>query len=210
MTHAVRRILAAGGVSHVVVVTPATHESDFDEALAEFDPTLVTRVGGGAERSDSVRAGLAALDASCDAVLVHDAARCLAPPSLVARVLAALDDGADAVVPGVAVVDTIKLVEAREAQTVVASTPARAALRAIQTPQGFRRSALLAAHACGADATDDAALVELAGADVVVVAGDDLALKVTTPLDMVLAEHLLAGADAVAGEATDTHPRGQS
>ena len=50
MTHAVRRILAAGGVSHVVVVTPATHESDFDEALAEFDPTLVTRVGGGAER----------------------------------------------------------------------------------------------------------------------------------------------------------------
>ena len=110
VTHAVRRILAAGGVSHVVVVTPATHESDFDEALAEFDPTLVTRVGGGAERSDSVRAGLAALDASCDAVLVHDAARCLAPPSLVARVLAALDDGADAVVPGVAVVDTIKLV----------------------------------------------------------------------------------------------------
>ena len=210
MTHAVRRILAAGGVSHVVVVTPATHESDFDEALAEFDPTLVTRVGGGAERSDSVRAGLAAPDASCDAVLVHDAARCLAPPSLVARVLAALDDGADAVVPGVAVVDTIKLVEAREAQTVVASTPARAALRAIQTPQGFRRSVLLAAHACGADATDDAALVELAGADVVVVAGDDLALKVTTPLDMVLAEHLLAADDAVAGEVTDTHPRGQS
>ncbi|STD20172.1 2-C-methyl-D-erythritol 4-phosphate cytidylyltransferase [Dermacoccus nishinomiyaensis] len=210
VTHAVRRILAGGGVSHVVVVTPATHESDFDEALAEFDPTLVTRVGGGAERSDSVRAGLAALDASCDAVLVHDAARCLAPPSLVARVLAALDDGADAVVPGVAVVDTIKLVEAREAQTVVASTPARAALRAIQTPQGFRRSALLAAHACGADATDDAALVELAGADVVVVAGDDLALKVTTPLDMVLAEHLLAADDAVAGEVTDTHPRGQS
>lgn len=212
VTHAVRRLVATGGVSHVVVVVPASHEDEFADVLSEFadGDVPVEIVAGGAERSDSVRCGLRALDRECDIVLVHDAARCLAPPSLVARVLAALDDGADAVVPGVAVVDTIKLVEAREAQTVVASTPARAALRAIQTPQGFRRSALLAAHACGADATDDAALVELAGADVVVVAGDDLALKVTTPLDMVLAEHLLAVDDAVAGEVTDTHPRGQS
>ena len=58
MTHAVRRILAAGGVSHVVVVTPATHESDFDEALAEFDPTLVTRVGGGADLAVALALGL--------------------------------------------------------------------------------------------------------------------------------------------------------
>lgn len=191
VTHAVRRLLAVGGVSHVVVVTTGTHESDFDAALAEFDAAVVTHVGGGAERSDSVRAGLGALDAACDVVLVHDAARCLAPADLARRVVDAVAAGADAVIPAVPVVDTIKVVRDEGHVAHVVSTPNRSTLRAVQTPQGFRRSALDAAHARGLDATDDAALVEQAGGEVVVVDGDQLALKVTTPLDMVLAEHLL-------------------
>lgn len=201
VVHAVRRLLAAGGVNHVVVVVPATHETEFAEVLGALGPAnAVVVVPGGAERSDSVRAGLRALDRTCDLVLVHDAARALAPPALIRRVVAVLDAGADAVVPAVPVVDTVKVVEplARDglarvlphAERVVA-TPVRSALRAVQTPQGFRRSTLVAAHESGLDATDDAALVELAGGEVVVVPGDQLALKVTTPLDLVVAEHLL-------------------
>lgn len=200
VVHAVRRLLAAGGVSHVVVVAPATHETPLRDVLAEagaLDERVLV-VPGGAERSDSVRHGLRALDRSCDLVLVHDAARALAPSDLSERVLAVLDAGADAVIPGVAVHDTIKIVESRDDVGAdadgerVVSTPPRAALRAVQTPQGFRRSVLVTAHESGADATDDAALVEAAGGDVVVIEGDILALKITTPLDIVVAEHLLA------------------
>lgn len=203
MTHAVRRLVATGGVSHVVVVVPPSHEREFADALAEFvdADVAVDAVEGGAERSDSVRCGLRALDRACDLVLVHDAARCLAPTALHQRVLAALAAGADAVIPGVPVVDTVKVVEPVEAEVEpskgtdalrVVSTPVRADLRAVQTPQGFRRSTLVTAHESGLDATDDAALIERAGGEVLVVEGDPLALKVTTPIDIVVAEHLLA------------------
>ena len=215
VTHAVRRLVATGGVSHVVVVVPASHEDEFADVLSDFadGDVPVEIVAGGAERSDSVRCGLRALDRECDIVLVHDAARCLAPVELTERVLAALAAGADAVIPVVPVVDTIKVVEATEtagddgeddgrsaeggaedapALERVVSTPVRADLRAVQTPQGFRRSVLVAAHESGLDATDDAALIERAGGEVLVVDGDLFALKVTTPLDIVVAEHLLA------------------
>lgn len=207
MTHAVRRLVATNGVSHVVVVVPPSHENEFAMILAEFadHAVRVDAVPGGAERSDSVRCGLRALDRACDLVLVHDAARCLAPVDLNSRVLAALDAGADAVIPAVAVVDTIKIVEPVEADDAsevgaalvasserVVSTPQRSSLRAVQTPQGFRRSTLVAAHESGLDATDDAGLIERAGGEVLVVKGDPLALKVTTPIDIVVAEHLLA------------------
>lgn len=201
VTHAVRRLLATGGVSHVVVVVPASHASEFAAVLGRFDesPVPVSIVEGGAERSDSVRCGLRALHPECRLVLVHDAARCLAPPALGERVLAALAAGADAVIPGVAVTDTIKVVDgglgsADGADLLVLSTPPRAALRAVQTPQGFQRAALASAHESGLDATDDAALVERAGGRVIVIEGDTLALKITTPIDMVVAEHLLTDA----------------
>lgn len=196
VVHAVRRLVAVGGVSHVVVVAPATHGAELAVELRAFtepEATVrVTTVEGGAERSDSVRAGLRALDRSCDVVLVHDAARALAPTLLAERVLAAVEAGADAVVPGMPVTDTIKVVEDDGAGAGrVVSTPPRASLRAVQTPQGFRRSVLVAAHESGLDATDDAALIERAGGEVTVVEGDQLAMKVTTPLDLVLARHLL-------------------
>ena len=148
----------------------------------------VTVVAGGVERTQSVAAGLRALRDDVDVVLVHDAARCLAPASLFDRLVAAVRAGQDAVVPGLPVTDTIKQVDA--AGHVVA-TPDRSTLRAIQTPQAFRRTVLAAAHDSGIDATDDAALVERLGCVVTVVDGDDLAFKVTSPADLERAGRIL-------------------
>lgn len=145
-------------------------------------------VVGGAERTDSVRAGLAAAG-SADFVLVHDAARPLTPGSMIERVVSALRAGASAVIPVLPVADTIKRVGADGA---VEATVDRSDLRAVQTPQGFTAAALRAAYdaAPGALATDDAGLVERAGGTVVTVPGDPLALKITTAFDLRVAEVL--------------------
>lgn len=184
VVHAVRRASAAA-VGQVVVVAPADHRAAFVALL----PQDVAVVSGGAERTDSVAAGLAALPARVEVVLVHDAARALAPAGLFDRVVDAVRSGYDAVVPGLQVVDTIKQVDAGGH---VLGTPERAGLRAIQTPQGFTRAALERAHTCGAQATDDAALVERLGGTVRVIDGDPLAFKVTTPPDLEAAERLAA------------------
>ena len=135
-----------------------------------------------------------------DVVLVHDAARPLAPASLVARIVAAVESGADAVVPVVAVADTVKEVD--DAGN-VRRTVDRAALRAVQTPQGFRREVLVRAHESAGelDASDDAGLVERLGVAVVTVAGSADAVKVTTRSDLVVVEALLQHRNAF-GEAT--------
>lgn len=152
-------------------------------------PERGVTVAGGAERTDSVAAGLAALDPGCDIVLIHDAARCLAPLTLFQRVVEAVRAGAAGAVPGLPVIDTVKTVDP---DGVVTGTPDRASLRAIQTPQGFRASVLRDAYAAaaGRPATDDAALVESAGGRVVVVDGDPLAFKVTTAADLAHAERV--------------------
>jgi 2-C-methyl-D-erythritol 4-phosphate cytidylyltransferase len=138
-----------------------------------------------------VARALAALPAEVDLVLVHDAARCLVPPAVVEAVVAALRAGAPAVVPVLPVGDTIKQVDA--AGGVVRTVP-RAALRAVQTPQGFARDVLERAHRTGAPgATDDASLVEALGLPVATVAGAEEAFKVTRPLDLLLAEAVLRG-----------------
>lgn len=144
-------------------------------------------VSGGATRSESVRAGLAAVPLDVEVIVVHDAARPVAPSSLFAEVIAAVREGADAAVPGVAVHDTIRHAE----QGVVD----RAHLVAVQTPQAFRASALRAAHAAGGEATDDASLVEAAGGTVVVVPGRSHNLKITDPGDLRIAAVLLDEAD---------------
>lgn len=178
------------GAGHVVVVAPADHLAQTEGVVARVrTQAVVTVVPGGAERTDSVAAGLAALPPGLDVVLVHDAARCLAPASLFERVTAAVRAGAAGAVPGLAVVDTIKVVDERGAIT---ATPARASLRAVQTPQGFRADLLRAAHATGVQATDDAALVEALGHEVLVVEGDERALKVTTVEDLRRVERWLA------------------
>ena len=187
LVHAVRGLRAAPSVGPVVVAAPAADVDDVAALLAPYD---VSVVAGGGERTDSVRLALAALDPSVELVLVHDAARCLAPPSLVEAVVACLRSGADAVVPVLPVADTVKSVEGDR----VVATVDRSSLRAVQTPQGFRRSVLERAHAAaGGAATDDAGLVEALGIVVTTVAGDDEAFKVTRPIDLLLAEAVLAG-----------------
>lgn len=145
-------------------------------------------VAGGATRSASVRAGLAAVPADAEVVCVHDAARPLASAAMYHRVISAVASGADAAIPAVAVADTIKVIDPSTADGtiigVVTSTPDRSTLVAVQTPQAFRADALRAAHESGSDATDDAALVEASGGRVVVVEGDPLARKITTPDDL--------------------------
>ncbi len=175
--------LLAGGVDEVVVAVPAAERAAFAAVL----PGTVALVDGGATRTASVRAGLAAAGPRATAVLVHDAARPLTPPAVVARVLAALAGGAAAVVPVLPVVDTTVVVD--EAGTVTDAVP-RAPLRRVQTPQGFDRATLVAAYAAlpdGAELTDDAAVVRAAGVAVTTVDGDERAAKVTVPHDLHLA-----------------------
>jgi 2-C-methyl-D-erythritol 4-phosphate cytidylyltransferase len=176
--------LRDGGVTDVVVTVPADQRAAFTAVL----PADVRVVDGGLTRTASVRAGLAAAGQDADVVLVHDAARPLTPPDVVARVLAALAAGAAAVVPVLPVVDTVVVVDA--AGKVTDAVP-RADLRRVQTPQGFDRGTLVAAYAAldpAAELTDDAGVVRAAGVPVVTVAGDERAAKVTVAHDLALAE----------------------
>ena len=156
----------------VVLVIPAGHEWD--------GPPVAATVIGGASRSGSVRAGLAEVPKGAEIVVVHDAARPLAPHGLFTAVIDAVRAGADGAVPGLPVPDTVK----RVADGRVVATVDRTGLVTVQTPQAFRAEVLRAALAGGAEATDDAALVEAAGGKVVVVPGDPLNLKITTPHDL--------------------------
>ncbi|HET6809990.1 MAG TPA: 2-C-methyl-D-erythritol 4-phosphate cytidylyltransferase [Acidimicrobiales bacterium] len=145
-------------------------------------------VPGGATRSDSVRAGLAAVPAGVPVVVVHDAARPLASPELFRAVVAAVAAGADGAVPGVAVPDTVKRVGP---DGVVSETLDRSGLVLVQTPQAFSTPALRRAHRAGGQATDDAALVEAAGGRVVVVPGEPGNLKITVADDLARAEAMI-------------------
>jgi 2-C-methyl-D-erythritol 4-phosphate cytidylyltransferase len=170
---------AADTCDAVVLVVP-----DADDWQGAEVTALVT---GGATRAESVRAGLAAVPPSAEVVVVHDAARPLASAALFDAVVAAVREGADGAVPGLAVTDTLKRVD----DVRVTATVDRMGLVAVQTPQAFRAETLRAAHASGADATDDAALVEEIGGAVVVVPGDPRNLKVTGPADLMIAAALL-------------------
>ncbi|HEY3958957.1 MAG TPA: 2-C-methyl-D-erythritol 4-phosphate cytidylyltransferase [Solirubrobacteraceae bacterium] len=157
-------------------------------------PRGVTAVDGGAVRSDSVRRALAAAGPG-DPVLVHDAARALVTAELAEAVIAALaaDGDAQAAIAATPVKDTVKRVGE---DGVVSETLERSSLWAVQTPQVFRRGALERAldvpEAVLAEATDDAWLIERIGGRVRVVAASDENLKITTPLDLEVAELLLA------------------
>ncbi|MDO5700459.1 MAG: 2-C-methyl-D-erythritol 4-phosphate cytidylyltransferase [Bowdeniella nasicola] len=201
LAHALAGVFAAG-LNRVVVTAPTTHLPEFRAACQlalprdagrETVPDL-TVVPGGTTRQASVAQGLAALD-DADIVLVHDAARALTPPDMIIRVVAGAQSGAAAVIPGLAVADTIKAVRREDERDVVAATLQRSSLRAIQTPQAFSAAALRDAHALAARrgdvATDDAGLIEELGLPVVVVPGDPRALKITTPFDLEVAEAMV-------------------
>lgn len=191
---AVDGLLDSGVVDTVVVAVPADRTDEARQILGH----RAMIVAGGSNRTDTVNLALAVLSGTAEPefVLVHDAARALTPPALVARVVEALRDGYAAVVPVLPLSDTIKAVDANG---VVLGTPERAGLRAVQTPQGFTTDLLLRSYQRGpldlpaAEYTDDASLVEHIGGQVQVVDGDPLAFKITTKLDLLLAQAIVRG-----------------
>lgn len=175
-----RAVAATGSVCEaVVVVVPEGH--------TWAGPAVLATVVGGVTRSASVRAGLAAVPDATEVVVVHDAARPLASPTLFRDVIDAVDGDTAAAVPAVPIHDTVKRVEGDE----VRETVDRAGLVTVQTPQAFRADVLRRAHDAAGDATDDAALVEALGHTVRVVPGDPRNLKLTTTVDMELAMSLV-------------------
>ncbi|MEU1043342.1 2-C-methyl-D-erythritol 4-phosphate cytidylyltransferase [Streptomyces sp. NPDC005551] len=198
LIHAVRAMAASRAVSLVVVVAPPDGAAEV-RTLLDAHPlperTDFLVVPGGASRQESVKCGLDALPDGIDIVLVHDAARPLVPVDTVDAVVEAVRDGAPAVVPALPLSDTVKQVEPRTdgSPEPVVATPERSRLRAVQTPQGFDRATLVRAHdGVTGEVTDDASMVEQLGTPVVVVPGHEEAFKVTRPLDLVLAEAVLA------------------
>ncbi|HEV8178283.1 MAG TPA: 2-C-methyl-D-erythritol 4-phosphate cytidylyltransferase [Gemmatimonadales bacterium] len=198
---AVRVFISHPDVVQVVLVLPpddAANPPAFLTALSasplSAGASTLEIVGGGAHRGDSVRAGLSALRRECSVVLVHDAARPFVDRAVVEAVIAVARSGEGAV-PAVQLSDTLKEATASDS-TLIRRTRPRARLWRAQTPQGFPRAVLEAAHARAAReghrATDDAALVETLGVPVRLVPDSCRNLKVTTPEDLALAE-LLAG-----------------
>ena len=167
---------AAGEGADAVVVVVPTDRAD------EPEPGATVVVAGGATRSASVRAGLAVVPDDAEVIIVHDAARPIPMPEVWQRVLAAVEAGADAAVPAVPLADTVRDLGGR--------TLDRSRLVAVQTPQAFRAGALRAAHSAEPEGTDDASLVEAVGGRVVIVDGDPANIKITTPVDLRLAELL--------------------
>jgi 2-C-methyl-D-erythritol 4-phosphate cytidylyltransferase/2-C-methyl-D-erythritol 2,4-cyclodiphosphate synthase len=195
--------LLASGARSVVAVIPAGEEALAAAALEGLKGWVTAP--GGASRAASVVAGLAALDAQADeVVLVHDAARPFVRGEHVAALIAALE-GADGAAPALAVADTLK----RLAGAGSASTAPREGLWRAQTPQAFRLGALAAAYDAwrpGQTPTDDAAVVEAAGGRVVLIPGDPMLMKLTWPEDFAMAQKLLAGSRTVRiGQGFDAH-----
>jgi len=192
LARALRPFLAHPSVAQVIVVLP---REDVEDPPAWLGEMPVVRVAGGEHRSDSVRNGLAAVDATLSIVLVHDGARPLVSRELIDRVLR---NGSDsATIPVVPVTDTVK--EVGPDRVVVRTLP-RERLRCVQTPQSFPADTLRAVHAraleTGLNASDDAGLFEHFGYPVRVVDGDPANIKVTTPTDLAIATALVRGLPA--------------
>ncbi len=167
---------------------------DFQTILTDLNLTKpVALIQGGSTRQESVYNGLQALPTEADRVLIHDGARCLATPELFDRCAASLDQYAG-MVAAVTVKDTIKVVDGAMC---IQDTPDRANLWAAQTPQGFSVPLLKKCHAEGKaqgwEVTDDAALFERCGLPVHIVLGEETNLKVTTPVDLAIAQFILQG-----------------
>ena len=201
LAHAIANISPV--VDQIVITAPAGYEKQIEEIAGEE----ITVITGGATRSESVRIGLSALNPETDFVLVHDAARSLASTALAQSVIEALVAGDVAVIPGLPEVDTVKVVDI---DGYVELTPERASLRKVQTPQGFTYSVLKEAHSVAQDATDDAVLVANAGHKVRIIAGEERALKITTPSDLATAMTFIGDAQSFrTGVGTDAHAFGE-
>lgn len=217
LTRTLAALAAHPGIDRIQPVIAPDAATFYRDCLADLDPAtrekLAEPVAGGATRQQSVRAGLEALgrDSPPGLVLVHDAARPQVDAGLIDRAIAA-GRAHRAAVPGIAVSDTIKLIaELSPGIGRVRETPARESLRAVQTPQAFSFDALLAAHRKAAEAgldgfTDDGALAEWAGLDVVVFEGDARNRKITQAADLIEADQAFSGtATGVSGSAMTSY-----
>jgi 2-C-methyl-D-erythritol 4-phosphate cytidylyltransferase len=182
----------ARDISWIGIMGQIADQPDFKAILAELSLSKpVQLILGGETRQESVYNGLQALPAAAERVLIHDGARCLATPQLLERCAAALLD-CPGLIAAVPVKDTIKVVDETG---IIQDTPDRRQLWAAQTPQGFEVQLLKQCHNKGRDSgwevTDDAALFERCGLPVRIVEGEETNLKVTTPVDLAIAEFIL-------------------
>ncbi|MDX2211707.1 MAG: 2-C-methyl-D-erythritol 4-phosphate cytidylyltransferase [Oculatellaceae cyanobacterium bins.114] len=166
---------------------------DFKDIVTSLELTkMVHFIPGGATRQESVYRGLQGLPAIAERVLIHDGARCLATPELFDRCTEALMN-CSGLIAAIPVKDTIKVVSS--SSRLIEDTPDRSRLWAAQTPQGFAVEPLLRCHKEGIrqqwEVTDDAALFEQCGLPVQIVEGEETNLKVTTPVDLAIAEFIL-------------------
>lgn len=203
LEHCIDTIVSLPHSGQLVLVVPRERAPEalmLSHGLTAAHPRWrVSVVSGGRERHESVRFGLAALHDSIDTVLVHDAARPLASADLFERVIAAVHRTGGSVVPALPVADTLKRVDGAG---VVQETVDRSELVAVQTPQGFPKEILSAAHEraallseeSGGAPTDDAEVVQRAGEVVTTVEGESRAHKLTTAFDRALLEALLGSA----------------
>jgi 2-C-methyl-D-erythritol 4-phosphate cytidylyltransferase/2-C-methyl-D-erythritol 2,4-cyclodiphosphate synthase len=202
--HAIRNLVAIDGLAHVSLVAPDGFHEQAEELADRYSTEFINIVvveGGRETRQDSVANGLAVVPDDLSVVLVHDSARCLASPALFERVATAVRESNKGVVPVLPVVDTIKRAEAE----LILETVDRSDLRVAQTPQGFPVAALKVAHALTpGQYTDDAALFQATGGEVISVIGEANALKITHPADLAAAERVLA-AQTRTGIGTDVH-----
>jgi 2-C-methyl-D-erythritol 4-phosphate cytidylyltransferase len=188
-------LLAAEASSKIVwlgIIGQSEDFLDFKNIIADLNPTKpIKLIQGGRTRQESVYNGLQALPPEAERVLIHDGARCLATPQLFDRCADSLQT-MDSIIAAIPVKDTIKIVDSRK---IIRDTPDRSNLWAAQTPQGFKVSLLKECHERGKqlgwEVTDDAALLEKCDRQVQIVAGEETNLKVTTPVDLTVAEFIL-------------------
>ena len=185
----VRAFQKCDAVKYIVIVTREDLILPITELCKEF-PKVMSVVAGGKSRQESVERGVNALDQRVELVAIHDGARPLITWQLIDWVIRAANTYGTAA-PAIPVKDTIKTVEGG----IVVNTPERAKLRAVQTPQVFDidllHGALVDARENGAEVTDDCSAVERLGMKIKIVEGDERNLKVTTPMDLKIAEMLL-------------------
>ena len=204
LSHAIESISALPDLAQLIIAVPESHQIEATEAahelLTDADVQLDIVVGG-ETRQGSIANALAVLSSHANVVLVHDAARAMTPTSVFSRVADSVRKTGLSTVPVMKIADTIKRIEGE----VVRETIDRNVLRAAQTPQGFVAGDLVAAYGeASQEFTDDAALMQAAGHEVLAVEGHDQAFKVTTPEDLAAAE-MRFGGHYRSGIGTDVH-----
>jgi len=203
LEHSIYRALATDNLRQLIIAVPESHLAQILELENQLDSQGVDIrvVVGGATRQQSVSEALAVLAGGIDIVLVHDSARALTSTNLFNRVADAVFENQIGVIPALAVADTIK----KYRGDLVEETVDRAELIRAQTPQGFPAELIVKAHvAAAADYTDDASLVQAFGGTVMLVPGEEVAMKITTAEDLETAQgYLLSGART--GIGSDSH-----